>query len=75
MEYKMFEIYNKEIKKGKDKYNFIIEEKWINGWGRRFACGRRRPKFYSIYENGEMILHTSLHQTWYAYRRRIERGI
>ena len=68
----MIEIYNKEVKIGKNKYNFIIEEKWITGWGTTWARGRRRPKFYIIKENGKLILHTSLHQTWYAQRRCIE---
>lgn len=75
MDYKMFEVYNKGLKVGKNNYNFIIEEKWIDGWGRRFACGRRRPKFYSIKKNGKLILHTSLHQTWYAEIRKVKKGL
>lgn len=70
-DYEMIIIYNQEVKKGKDKYNLIIEEKWINGWGIRFACGRRRPKFYSIKKNGQTILSTTLHQTWYAEKRKL----
>lgn len=62
--YEMITIYNQEIKKGKDKYNLIIKEKWITGM-------RRKPKFYSIKKNGETILSTSLHQTWYAEKRKL----
>ena len=71
MNYTMIEIYNYEVKIGKDKYNFIIEEKWIEGWGRKFAVGRVRPKFYSIKKNEQTILSTSLHQTWYAEKRKL----
>lgn len=67
MNYQMIEVYNKEVIRGKEKYNFIIEEKWTLG-------SRKRRKFYRIKRNGEYILHTTLHQTWYAHRRRIEGG-
>ena len=74
MDYKMIEIYNKPAKiKGK-KYNFIIEEKWVTGWGRTFAKGRRRPKSYKITENGKLILLTSLHQTFYKMQKDIMEG-
>ena len=62
--YKMITIYNQEVKKGNDKFNLIIEEKWMIGI-------RRKPKFYSIKKNGETILSTSLHQTWYAEKRKL----
>ena len=73
MDYEMIEIYNRPARVGKDTYNFIIQEKWTPGWGVRFACGRRRPKFYEIKKNGETILSTTLHQTWYAKQRAIEK--
>lgn len=66
--YDMITIYNQEIKVGKDKYNFIIEEKWTPGL-------RRKPKFYSIKKNNEFWLSTTLHQTWYAERRKLLNGV
>lgn len=74
-DYTMYEIYNQEIKIGKDKYNFIIKEKWIRGWGKKFACGRARPKFYLIKRNDKTVLHTTLHQTWYAKKRKLLNGV
>ncbi len=60
------EIYNKElIVNKKDKYNFIIDKTWHQSI-------KRGKKFYKILKNGEIILHTSLHQTWYKYIRKIE---
>ena len=63
---KTIEIYNKElIKNKKEKYNFVIDEVWHTGV-------KRRQKFYKILKNGRIILHTSLHQTWYKYIRTIQ---
>lgn len=63
---KTIEIWNKElIINKKDKYNFIIDEIWHTGV-------KRRSKFYKIKKNGRIILHTSLHQTFYKYMREIE---
>lgn len=60
------EIYNKELIINKtDKYNFIIDCVYHKGV-------KRTSKFYKILKNGEIILHTSLHQTWYKYMRKIE---
>lgn len=64
-----FEIYNKEININKDKYNFIIEEVWYS------SNKRNRKKFYMITKNNEDILHTTLHQTWYKYKRDIMKGV
>ena len=64
----MIKIYNQEIKNDKDKYNFVIEEKWIKGWGKQFACGRAKPKFYIIKENDKVVLSTTIHQLWYAQK-------
>ena len=75
MEYTMIEIWNKAIKKDNKKYEFIIEEKFISGWGRQFACGRRRPKFYTIKENGKTILSSTRHQTFYGYKRKLEKDM
>ena len=75
MKYKMIIIFNQEVKAKKDKYNFIIREKWIDGWGKRFCCGRERPKFYSITKNGKEILNTTLHQTFYARRNKIVKSV
>ena len=71
MKYEMIKIYDKPITINKDKYNFVIWEKWVEGWGRRFAVGRRRPKFYGIYKNGNIILSTGCHQTFYSYKRKL----
>ena len=57
----------------KDWYEFIIEEKWMDGYGYRWARGRAKPKFYTIKRNNEIVLHTSLHQTFYKYKRDILR--
>lgn len=62
--YEMIEIFNQEVNIDKNKYNFIIREKWFVGYG-------RKPKFYTIMRNGETILYTSLHQTFYAERRKL----
>lgn len=64
----ILEVFNQEIKKGKNKYNFIVKEGYMTGWYRTKA---RRPKFYEIRENGKTILSTSLHQTYYARKRKI----
>ena len=64
MSYTMIEIYNQEIKIGKDKYNFIIEEKLTPGFN-------RKPKFYTIKKNDKGYLYTTLHQTFYAYKRKL----
>lgn len=57
-----YEIFRKGFIKGKDLYECIIDEV-------RYEGVRRRAKFYSIEKNGEIILSTSLHQTWYKYQR------
>lgn len=63
-----YEIFNKEIIVGKIKYEFIIKEVRFNGV-------KRRNKFYIIKKNGEIKLHTSLHQTYYAYKRKALKGV
>ena len=68
---KMYEIFNKEVIINKDKYNFIIEEQHFEEYSRNCRLGRIRPKFYTIKKNNEIILHTSLHQTFYARKRQI----
>ena len=65
------EIYNQKVKINNKTYNFIIKEKWVDGWGRKHSVGRTRPKFYEIKENGETILFTSLHQTFYSTKNKI----
>lgn len=62
--YEMIEIFNQEVNIDENKYNYIIREKWITGF-------RRKPKFYTIMKNGEAILHTTLHQTFYAEKRKL----
>lgn len=68
---KMIEIFNQQVKVNNKKYNFIITEKWIDGWGVTHSKGRTRPKFYEIKENGKTILSTSLHQTFNARKKQI----
>ena len=70
MNYKMYEISNKKVKMGKDTYTFIIEEKWFPG-----KYFRAYPKFYTILKNGEGYLYTTLHQTFYAEKRKILKGV
>ena len=67
----IIEIYNQKVKINNKVYNFIIKEKWIDGWGRNHNVGRTRPKFYEIQENGETILSTSLHQAFYSKKKQI----
>lgn len=74
MKSKTIEIFNQEAKINNDKYNFIIKEKWIEGWGKSHSCGRTRPKFYLIKKNGRTILITSLHQVFYARKNKIVKG-
>lgn len=71
MDYEMITIFNQKAKIGNNKYNFIIEEKNVEGWGKKFCVGRAKPKFYSIKKNGKTILHTTLHQTFYKERKTI----
>ena len=68
---KMIEIYHNKIKVNKDTYEFTIEEKVIEGWGVTHSKGRARPKMYSIKKNNEMLLSTSLHQVYYARKKKI----
>lgn len=65
---KILEVFNQEIKQGKNKYNFIVKEGYMTGW---YRSKKRRPKFYEIQENGKTILSTSLYQTFYARKKKI----
>ena len=71
MNYKMIEVSRLGRFVNGDWYEFITEEKWINGFGTTWAKGRTRPKFYTIRKNNKDILHTSLHQTFNKYKRDI----
>jgi len=64
----ILEVFNQEVKVGKNKYNFIVKEGYMTGW---YRSKRRRPKFYEIQENNKTILSTSLHQTYYSYKKRL----
>lgn len=67
MKIETIEIYNKPAKIGGANYNFIIKEVY-------YLNTRTKAKFYEIKKDGECILYTSLHQTFYKYKKNIERG-
>ena len=65
---KIIEVFNQKERVGAKKYNFIVKQGYPENW---FRSKRTLPKFYEIRENGKIILHTSLYQTYYAYKKRI----
>ena len=64
---KIIEIWNVKEKRNGNTFTYIIKEVWSFN-------SKRRPKFYQINKNDEVILHTSLWQTYEAYKRKIRRG-
>ena len=71
--YKKIKIFNKEYKFNNDIYVFVIWEQIFCGGNR--LQRRANLKTYEIIKNNECILYTSLHQTFYARKRKIEKGL
>lgn len=72
---KMIEVINQKVKINNVKYNFIVEVQDFKNFGVTWGKGKAKPKFYTIKENNEIILSTTSHQKYNAYKKRIMKGV